>query len=457
MLRLALASLRHDRRALVAPLVILTVAALLLSLAFHGLWSALTPEGARVIASAPTGTPGALLSTAIFVIVIGLGPPVTICTSIVSSLAVRESEPVYASWRLAGASPRQVRTVTRVRILLGSLLASALGILLSLPLLQPALALLLSSTTIRVVLPVHVGLVPGVAVCGFLLLTTWLASIRPARRASRVRPIVLFAERADPPRHVALRGVLAFVCIAVAVALGVVAQGGGTPSSIAMLAMLAGFTIVLSFSLGAPALVSPLVRLWTAAPGLSRLPSWYLARHHTLARLSATTATVVPLTLAASVLGVYFSVLASWEAVQGRALTGAATNNLQGLIVFGPGAILALIAATGNLFTVGRSRERYEATLRVAGATRATARQAGTVEAVIYAVTALVVASVISALASGLIALAGARAGLGFHLAIAPLPILATVVLGFLPLWASIQLPAASARRRPLAEALSAT
>lgn len=457
MFRLALASFRHDRRALVAPLITLTVAALLLSLAFHGLWSALTPEGGRAIAAAPKGTVGQLLSVAIFVIVVGMGPPITICTSIVSSLAVHESEPVYASWRLAGASPAQVRAITRTRTFLCALIASVGGLVFSMPLLQPALTLLLSSTTIMAELSAHLSLAPAAGVFVFLLLTTWLASIRPAHRASQVRPIVLFAERSQPPRRTAVRSVLGAMCAAIAVLLGVLSQGGDTPSATAMLAMLAGFTLIIAFVCAAPVLLPTLVRFWTALVRTPRVPSWYLARHHALAQLSVTAATVVPLALAAAVLGTYFSVLATWGAALGRPLSGAATNNLQGIIVFGPGAILALIAATGNLFTVGRGRERYEATLRVAGATAATAKRAGLLEAVVYAVTALIVALIISTVSAGLIALAAVRSGLGLHLGIATLPILATVVLGFLPLWASIQLPAAAARRRPLAEALSMT
>ncbi|MGG7465851.1 FtsX-like permease family protein [Plantibacter sp. YIM 135347] len=455
MIRLSIASLRRDGRAVFAPLLLMTAAAVLMSIALHCLWSSITPDGARAIAEAPEGTPGALISVSVFLIVLGLGVPIAVCISIVSSLAIRESESVYASWRLAGASPNQVRVAVRMRSMISASVAGICGYLISLPLLQPAVGFLVSSTDIEVDLRVQLGPVPFLALVLLLWLLTAIGSSRPAKRAANVKPIVLFVEPLARSTHVRVRGVFAGILASVVIALGVVALGTDQTSDRAMLAIFVGFALIVCVTLGAPVILPPLVRLWTAFPGLSGIPAWYLARHQVQSKLSTTTAAVIPLTIAASMIGAYFSVLGTWEAVVGRGLSGGSANVTQGIVLFGPGALLALLAAACNLFTVGRLRERYEGTLRAVGVSRRTARDAGMLEALIYAVTALIVGVLVSCLSSLLIAIPAAVSGDGFHLVVDVRWLLLIVFIGFIPLALSIQLPIRAASRQSLGIILS--
>lgn len=456
MIRLGFSSLRRDSRAVLAPLLLLTVAALLLSLALHFLWSALTPEGARAIAEAPRGTPGALISLAIILIVLGLGVPITVSISIVSSLAVRESETVYASWRLAGASPRQVKVAVRARSLLIACLATICGYVISLPLLQVSATFLVSSTDIPVDLRMHLGVIPFLGLLAFIVLLTFFGSLRPAKRASTVKPVVLFSEKLTALKHAPVRWVFCSILALATLGLGVLALGTDQTSDRAMQAIFAGFALIGCLTLGAPWILPPIVRLWTKTISEARFPAWFLARHYVLAKLGSTTAAVIPLTIAASMIGVYFSVLTTWEAVVGRELTGGSANTAQGLILFGPGAVLAVLAATCNLFTSGSGRERYEGTLRAAGMSRGMSRTAGVLEAGIYSITAFLVSLVVSAFSSLMIGIPAALVGNGFHFVVNIGAILVTVVVGFVPLTISILLPSRAASRKSLGTVLGA-
>lgn len=455
MIRLAYSSLRRDARAVVAPFLLLTVAAVLLSIALHFLWSAITPEGSAAIQAAPSGTAGALASLAIVLIVLGLGVPITVTASIVSSLAIRESEGVYASWRLAGASPKQVRKAVRMRSFLVAFIAALVGYALSLPFLQATVSYLVSSTDIPVDLRVTLGVVPFAALVAIMCLLTFLGSLRPAKRASTVKPAVLFSERLIAVRHPIVRWIFSALFALTAVGLGILALGTDQTSDRAMQAIFVGFSLIIFITLGAPWLLPPLTKLWTRVVSESRVPAWYLARRYVLARLGSTTAAVIPLMIAASMIGVYFSAISTWESVVGRELSGGGANTAQGLILFGPGAVLAIVAATCNLFTTGTGRERYEGSLRAAGSPRSLSRAAGLLEAAIYAVTAFILSVLVSAFASLMIGMPVALTGGGFHFVVNIGVIALTVLVGFIPLAVSIRLPATAASRKSLGTVLA--
>lgn len=455
MIRLAYSSLRRDARAVVAPFLLLTVAAVLLSIALHFLWSAITPEGSAAIEAAPSGTAGALTSLAIVLIVLGLGVPITVTASIVSSLAIRESEGVYASWRLAGASPKQVRKAVRIRSFLVAFIAALVGYALSLPFLQATVSYLVSSTDIPVDLSVTLGVVPFAALVAIMCLLTFLGSLRPAKRASTVKPAVLFSERLIAVRHAIARWIFSALFALTTVGLGILALGTDQTSDRAMQAIFASFSLIIFITLGAPWLLPPLTKLWTRVVSESRVPTWYLARRYVLARLGATTAAVIPLMIAASMIGAYFSVISTWESVLGRELSGGSANTVQGLILFGPGAVLAIVAATCNLFTTGTGRERYEGSLRAAGTPRSFSRAAGLLEAAIYAVTAFILSVLVSAFASLMIGMPVALTGGGLHFVVNLGVIALTVLVGFIPLAVSIRLPATAASRKSLGTVLA--
>lgn len=447
MIRLSMSSLRRDLRAVLATFVVMVASAVLVSFAVHFLWSAVTPAGALAIATAPKGTPGALLALSIFLIVLGLGVPIVVCVSLVSSLAVRESQTVYASWRLAGASPVQVKRVVRFRSLLTAVLASATGYVLSLPLLQGATTFLVSSTDIEVDLRIELGIVPFAGLSVVLCTLAFFGSLRPSVHASMVKPIVLFSERIDSRRHSVTRWVLAGLFGMAAVGLGVAALGTDRTGSRAMQGIFAGFALAGLIAIAAPLLLPPLIRLWTMVAPEAGFPTWFLARRYVLAKRGSTAAAVVPLTVAASMIGVYFSILATWEALQGKPLAGGAENITQGLILFGPGAGLALLAATCNLFTSGRGRERYEETLHAVGLSPSGSRAAAVWEASIYAGTAFIISVVVSTFSSLLIGIPPAVAGDEWHLSIDLVAILITVAIGFIPLCLATVLPARAASR----------
>lgn len=91
------------------------------------------------------------------------------------------------------------------------------------------------------------------------------------------------------------------------------------------------------------------------------------------------------------VIGVYFRSSRTWESATGQS-EQAAVNAQQGLVLFAPGAVIALVGAGTVLFSViGFSRHEQQQ-LRSLGASPATLLIASLIETLIYVATAVLIA-----------------------------------------------------------------
>lgn len=453
--QLAIASLRRDPRGFLAPFLLMVVAGVLTSLAVHALWSAVTPSGIAAVQDAPPGTTGALVSVAIVALLLGVGVPTCLSVAMVSALAVKSSQDIYATWRLAGVSPRQVRRAAYQRTIITALLAGIVGYLLSFPFIQSALALFISSTDVPISLSASLGPIPAVISVGLIVLFATIAASKPARRASRIRPIVLFQERVEVPTRSRWRWIIAVLVLVGAAGLGLAVIAAPDPNVGSMMTIFLGFALVLLLWLLAPAIMAPFVKLWTTPFDKAMSPSWFLARRYAIAQLAATNATITPLAVGMSILGVYFSALATWQQAVGPDVSSS-NNVLQGVVLFGPGAILAGMASLVTLFTVNRSRARHIGVLRSTGASRRVLGRVALLEALIYSVSALLLALAITAVTTLIYGLSMVMAGLRFAFAFDAVTLLAAFIIGFVAIYISLRIPTARAVRLNIGQALQA-
>jgi putative ABC transport system permease protein len=186
------------------------------------------------------------------------------------SITVAQRTREYATLRTLGASRKQVlRSVTLEGLVIG-LVASVLGLVLGLGIAKGMIALF---GALGVELPKASTVIANRTVVVSLLLgttITLIASVIPARRATRVPPIAAVREGATlPPTrmagHSAKAGVVVVAASLVAVSLGIFASG---VSGAAVALLLAGGVLGLfaGIALLAPRLVKPLAHVvgWPA-------------------------------------------------------------------------------------------------------------------------------------------------------------------------------------------------
>lgn len=448
MRRLLIASLLHERRASLGPGIVFFVAGGFISLCLYVVASTASPTGQAALRDAPPGSESTVAQIAVFLMILGIGVPTCFVVSAVSNATLTQERSQLASWRLAGASPRQVREVILARLACVAVTSASAGALLAAPLTQTAMDYLLLVTTIRVPIPAEPGMGPGVLGVAVVAFVAVIGGIRPAVLAGRVPPAEAVRERRDTGKRLGLGQWIVAVAAAVAsVFLAVGTAGQATPGAASTLALALAFGLALSLALLAPLYVGPLLGLWTRAIPPSAVPAWWLARSSGLQRLTTTSSAVAPVVIAMTVLGTYFSCSLSWEVATNSHAQGA-VNMQQGIILFAPGAAIAVVGSAVVLFAVGGSRARERAQYRIAGAAPGTLVMAALAEAAMYVVTAALVAIPAVALATRLFVQTLIGVGLTGTFQIDPRPLLVCAAVGMVALALTTLLPVLRGLRR---------
>lgn len=388
MIRLVVALVRSDPRASWAPGIVFAGAAFLSAAALNIVTSVTTPSVQAALAEIP-GSSSTIAQIALFMMVLGVGVPTVFVVTGVAATAVAQERRTFATWRLAGASPLQVRLVLVGRMLLVAMVSSVLAVTLAPLATGPALTFLVSVTTFDIHIPATTDPESALVALAIVAGLAFLGALRPAQLAARIAPIEALRESREPIR-VSRRGwVLTFALVAIAVPLIVLtAIAAGSASTFALLA---AFALGAAITVPAAAVVPAVMRGWTALKPLAASPSWIVARATALSRLQTTTAGIAPLTLALIILGTYFSCVRTLEAATG-ATEQAAVNDQQGLILFAPGAVIGLLGATAVLIAIGRFRKREHAQLISIGTSPRMFVAAALIEPIMYVASALILA-----------------------------------------------------------------
>src|SRR3954462_6257546 len=186
------------------------------------------------------------------------------------SITVAQRTREFATLRTLGASRKQVMRSVRLEGLVIGLVASVLGLVLGLGIAKGMVALF---SALRVDLPKAGTVIATHTIATSLIVgtgVTLLASIVPARRATRVPPIAAVREGAVLPAskfaaHSLKTGVGVLLASLAAIAAGMFA-GGVSPAATALLLGVGVLGLFAGIALLAPRLVKPLARIvgWPA-------------------------------------------------------------------------------------------------------------------------------------------------------------------------------------------------
>ncbi|MEU5566822.1 FtsX-like permease family protein [Micromonospora musae] len=422
MIRLALAELRADRHLWIGPLMVAAMAAALIAVsAAH--WSAsASPQVAA--AAARAGMTVAEVRGAAYVLYVCTGLAAVVVLSTVSSATIDALRVRIARWRLSGAQPLQVGLVILTHMLALGVAGTTVGCVAAALAADPVVDLLVHASTGESDV---VDATPDLAVVAITLVLTAgvcvVGALGPARRAARVPAVQAIRAPASSPRGMsvprwiltglALLGVAVIIaaCVAIAFALR---DSPELVNAGATMAINLGVAITVTIALAAPAGLSVMIRFWSAVVPARLSPAWFLARHSAAHRITHSTAAVVPLMIGASLYGILFSVVDTFRVALGAAGSAAEVNTLDTYLVLTPPALLTAVSSVAVLLLNAPARRREFAVLRATGATLWTMLVMAASEAVLYALTAIVLALVSAVGAAVAIAGCIAVAGLPF-------------------------------------------
>ncbi|PJJ61927.1 FtsX-like permease family protein [Compostimonas suwonensis] len=352
-------------------------------------------------AALPAEASGSLQSASITVLAFTVLAAIAI-TGATTNLAVASGRRGYALLQLAGILPRQVTAMVLAQLVMLALIGTGTGVGLGRIIAQPLLDLVVVQTSAPAGTVIVYG---GTALWAFGLFAgvVVLSGIRAARRAGRVPPIEALREP-EPPR-IRMRasrwvatGISGAASIGVGLAVAAMSPSltpDGRPvglDSVTSLGLLLSIALTtLAVSLG-PILYPSLMRAWTAVIPSGLSGSWFLARRSCRYRITQSTAAITPLMVGIAMPGSMYTVFLT--AANAMAAGGGPTdiNSASIFTSLGPALLLAALGSAAVIFMTSRTRARDNALVSVSGGTFTTTTLSAIFEAVIYVVTAFLIA-----------------------------------------------------------------
>ena len=407
--RLLFSQIRHSHAVFGGSFLTAIVTAVFVQLAAVFWWSVLSESGAEAFAASGDSGDSAGASTfstlGIFILVFGVGLPAIIAFTSVgrNSVALLRSE--YAHWRLAGVTPAQIIRTVVLQTALLTLPASGLAMIVSLPTSPVAVGFVMTLGSTRANVPVVVSWQPLLLSVVAAMAFAFIGAIGPGIRAARVPAIEgLRATATSINSRTVLRLIIlvALLAAGVAVAINVATapEGSGGASMLALVGILTGLTAV-----AGPLLYPSAIRLWTRLLAPESFSPVFLARGSSSADGTTAAAIITPVLIAGSLLSGYFSGAGTYKAAIELIGHDYSINILQGLILFGPAAVIGLVAGLMSVLARSGPDKHAAALLRTVGAIPRTLLMIPLIETAMYAVTTLLFTAVIVYLPTALYAL----------------------------------------------------
>jgi putative ABC transport system permease protein len=382
MVRHALRILRHDLAGWVPMIVVVMLVTVLIGTCMSQfIW---TGSGPFTTAARQAGLDPAEFSVVSATIYMFVALLAFFSLTVVGSAAVECTRDTFARWRLAGASPAQVRRTLWIVVGLVSLAGALPGSLISLPV--SALAVPVFNRMAGDSFPDGLGsfdppaFQPSAAAWGGALVlgaaTCLLGALLPAQRASRIEAVEALREPARSGRRGAwLRwaagGCILAVAIAEALAGAAIPVSGGfgaRAGAMVNAAMTAGLTAAVGVYVIGPQLVSIVLGLGRAVLELGHVRLGVIAARSARAGIGSNANTIAPL---ATAIGLTASVLTSLRSYAATlAAAGFALGGLNYSDTFVMSGLIAFVSLLTSVSVIVLSRGdlcRDLALLRTAG------------------------------------------------------------------------------------------
>lgn len=387
-------------------------------------------------------------------------------TAATTNLAVASGRRGYALLQLAGFLPRQLVVMVLSQLVMLTLVGTSLGIACGRLIAQPLLDLAIAQTNIRGTVSVVYGATTAIWSFGLFVGVVMLSGVRAAVNAGRVAPIEALREP-EPPRI--RMGVLRWIAVGTAglVSLGLGLGVARTSLSFSLdgqnlgLSLLLGLGMLFSIALTTlaaslgPVLYPLVLGGWTALIPSKLSGAWFLARRSCRYRITQSTAAVTPLMVGIALPGCLYTLFLT----AGNALSlpghSGSVNTGSIFTILGPALLLAAIGSATVIFMTSRTRARDNALVSVSGGTVLTSALSALLEAVIYVVTALLIAALIFGVVGLVAAIAFGTVIPGIHPVYGVATALAIAAVGFVIIGTATLLPTLVPTRQSIPNVLA--
>lgn len=322
--------------------------------------------------------------------------------SSVASIAVQSDRERYARWQLLGFTPHQVRTIIALQLGTLAVIGAVIGLLTAVFLSQAVIDLVVSAiqtatgkgatVPASISLPIFAG--TGLAIVVIIL----ISGLAPAHRASRIPAIEVLRSEEPPAQGMTiLRWITTGLCLAATIGLLASAIGNNvdiiTLNTIFACILLAG-----AIASAAPIVLPPVIALWPRIVPERLSLTWFLARTSALERLSYSSSSVTPLLVGITLIGsIYSAAYTQRDAMlaNGIPVDQMELANDQVIIMLGGPLILAACGAATSVFQGTEHRQNAARVFSRMGIQRSSLLVAALLEAIIYVLTAVLIALVV--------------------------------------------------------------
>lgn len=330
------------------------------------------------------------------------GMTAIVVLSSVAGIAVQSDRERYARWQLLGFTPHQVRAIIALQLGTLAVIGAALGLLTAALLSQTVIDLVANAiqtaTGHDIAVPVSNSL-PIFAITGLVIVAIILISgLAPARRASRIPAVeVLRAEEPPTQGMTLIRWITTGLCVAGTVGL-LASTIGNSVDIITLNTIFACILVAGAITSAAPVLLPPVIAFWPRIMPDRFSITWFLARTSALERLSYSSSSVTPLLVGVTLIGSIYS--AAYTQRNAMLANGIPVDQMelandQVIIMLGGPLILAACGAATAVFQGTEHRQNAARVFSRMGFNRISLLLSALLEAVIYVITAVLIAFIV--------------------------------------------------------------
>lgn len=417
-------------------------------------FAAAVGAGLLETADAYAGSTRRALQNASSPVLIFSGLTALIVLSSTANLTVSLQRRSYALWQILNVRPLYVALLVEVQLAVVAAIGAIGGVALAGMTFPSIFDFLFASWTFSVAVGPRTNTSTLMAVVLAIVGVVVVSGLRGARSAALTMPLQALTEP-EPPRARMTWIRLLLAALAVASTWGLVSlMADGDVQTVTSTSILIAPAIVMTFASAGPLLLPLALRAWTLIVPARVSTAWYLARHAARYRVTQSSATISPLMVGIGLAGGIYTciaILAEHVDQQSGDVSGYVLEPGQAVLLLGGPLLIAGIGAAVAVFMSAGQRRREVALLQAAGSNPGQIIGAAILEAVIYTVTAALVAFTAITITAIIITRSLGMTFTGIHY---PSIIIVTVI-GFVLILSASLSPTLAALRRDVATTLA--
>lgn len=316
--------------------------------------------------------------------------------------AVANLQSRIVRWKLAGASPFQIRLVVLGQFVASCLTGAAVGAIVSIPLLPMLTGVIMTMAGLpgKSLSFDLLAMIGSILLCG---LVAFAGAWQPAHQAAQIQPgPALREEEPMKRRHPVFRLFLAMGFVILTTTQVIQVFGSTSEDNVegVMNAVLFGPAMLVCTLAAVGPWVIPTLLQWGRLVPSRMVPAWFLALQTCRANPQRTSSTTMPFMVAASVSSIFTGLFATWQQALDASGSGIALNWSDTVALVAPSVVMGIMGAAGQMMLSRSGRVRNFASMRLTGAPRKTLIVTAVSEGMLAAGVVIILSTTVAVLTS---------------------------------------------------------